>query len=386
MALTLTEQIKTAIDSAKNILVVFRNDPLGDGAAGACALAEVLEKLGKQVEVVGSGELGQAPGLNFLSYAPKIKSRLDQANKLIINVDLAESEVGGLSYELKNGQLFIYITARGAPLTRRQVRAAAGQWPYDLIFVLDCPDLESLGDFYDLRRDLFSKALIINIDHHAANENFGQINLVDLKAAATCEIIFDLLSFLCQDKITGECGTALLCGLLSKTRNFKAPGVSAQTLSKASELLALGARREEIVKHLFANRSVATLKLWGLALARLKSQPEFGLVSLALRAEDFLQTGTAERDLLGMIEELISQSPAAKIVAVFYESSRGGGEHIIKALVHTHDHYDAKILTKAFAPSGSRNLARFNLTNISLAVAESQVTGSVRNILQTLYF
>jgi phosphoesterase RecJ-like protein len=384
MALNSTEQIKTVIQQAKNILVLFHGQQSLDGAAAAIGLAEILEKLGKQVEVA-SDNWDSANGLKFLPPAAKIKPRLNQAQKLIVSIDLSEAKIDNLSYDLKDGQLFIYVTPAAGRLAREQVKTATSPWLYDLIFVLDCPDLESLGALYRSNQDLFSRVPVINIDHQAVNENFGQINLVDLKAAAVCEIIFDLLHSCYPEKISSDCATALLTGIIVKTKSFKTFNVNAQTLTKASQLLSFGARREEIIQHLFANRSVATLKLWGLALSRLRSEPDSNLLWLAVRAEDFLETETSAEDLPDLIEELISQSPAAKIVAILYESVGDNGARSVAVAVHTHDHYDAKILTKPFNPTGSKNSANFKLLNQNLAAAETQVISSIKQMLQTVY-
>ena len=137
--LNTVQQINSAVTEAKQILVVFKDSPARDGAAAACALADVLEGLGKRVEVVASN-WRQGGELKFLPAAGKINPQLSQSKKLIINVDLSEAEFGGLSYELQGSQLFIHVMPRGRPITNKQVRASNGRWPHDLVFVLDCPD------------------------------------------------------------------------------------------------------------------------------------------------------------------------------------------------------------------------------------------------------
>ena len=41
------------------------------------------------------------------------------------------------------------------------------------------------GNFYEVP--------VVNIDHHAENDNFGQLNIVDITASATSEVLADLL-------------------------------------------------------------------------------------------------------------------------------------------------------------------------------------------------
>src|SRR3989338_7800481 len=64
-----------------------------------------------------------------------------------------------------------------------------GEHNFDLVMVLDSGDLKFAG-FDTALSQLPNKPLIINIDHHATNQNFGQINLVQTQASATTEILY----------------------------------------------------------------------------------------------------------------------------------------------------------------------------------------------------
>ena len=54
--------------------------------------------------------------------------------------------------------------------------------------------LESInnGETYHNNTGFFNKTPIINIDHKSENEQFGNINLIDITASTTAEIIFSL--------------------------------------------------------------------------------------------------------------------------------------------------------------------------------------------------
>ena len=54
---------------------------------------------------------------------------------------------------------------------------------YDAVFVVDCGNLDRVGDG---REVIAHKGLLINIDHHEANEAFGQINIVDEQRLVDC--------------------------------------------------------------------------------------------------------------------------------------------------------------------------------------------------------
>ena len=59
--------------------------------------------------------------------------------------------------------------------------------------VLGSPDKESLGKVYEENPDIFYEVPVVNIDNHAENDNFGQLNIVDITSSSTSEIVADML-------------------------------------------------------------------------------------------------------------------------------------------------------------------------------------------------
>ncbi|HEV8269284.1 MAG TPA: DHH family phosphoesterase, partial [Thermoanaerobaculia bacterium] len=70
--------------------------------------------------------------------------------------------------------------------------ALPADWPdaYDAAFAMECPEPDRIG--FPLLAPS-SRAVVVNVDHHPGNTNHGNVNLVDLPAAATGEIVADLL-------------------------------------------------------------------------------------------------------------------------------------------------------------------------------------------------
>ena len=63
---------------------------------------------------------------------------------------------------------------------------------HDLVITVDVSDLRRLGPAY---KDVPTMGFpVLNIDHHVTNTGFGTVNLVRPEAAATAEIVFDLLT------------------------------------------------------------------------------------------------------------------------------------------------------------------------------------------------
>ena len=55
----------------------------------------------------------------------------------------------------------------------------------------DCPNPARLGGLLDGARG--PGARVLNIDHHADNRRYGDVNWIDTRAAATGEMVYDLI-------------------------------------------------------------------------------------------------------------------------------------------------------------------------------------------------
>lgn len=377
MALELNRQIEEAIKRSRHILLTFRPTTAGDGLSSALALGEVLQNLGKQVEIASDGYV---PPLvfSFLPNLKTVKPALSPLQKFIIKVDISKNKLESLSYDVKNDELFIYVTPRAGLINKEDIKTASTDLKFDLIFILGSPDLESLGKIYDNNTELFYRTPTINIDNNPANEHFGKINAVDITASSTTEIIFEMLQQIHPEQLKANLATMLLTGLIIKTQSFRAPNISARTLHNASLLVELGADREMIVRNLYRTRSINTLKLWGQALASLKHDSKRGLVWLSLTRDNFRGAGSTEKDLPEIIDELIANSPEAKIIVLLYETDDG-----IHGLVHTHPSLEAKLLVRPFDPQGSKNRVSISVSNQDLAGAEVAVVEQIKKILDS---
>jgi phosphoesterase RecJ-like protein len=81
-----------------------------------------------------------------------------------------------------------------------------------VVIFLDCGNIDRMPvDF--LRTD---GTKVINIDHHHDNTRFGTLNLVDVQASCTAEIVYDL-SGLLGVELTPEIANALYVALVTDT-------------------------------------------------------------------------------------------------------------------------------------------------------------------------
>lgn len=377
--LTLEQQIFERIKKSQNILITFNNRWNGDAVASALALSLFIKKMGKQCEIVAEKkELGDQ--FSFLPHYDSISRKIENLRKFIITLDTTNSAIEKVKYRNEGGFLEFIIYPKSGFFSHEHIKSRSGEFKYDLIITLDTPDLESLGNIYEKDTEFFYKVPIINIDHHSNNEEYGQINKIELTAIATAEIAFNLMKSYSETAVDENIATCLLAGIISKTKNYKTHNITPHALNVSSELITLGARREQIVSKLYRSRTLNVLKLWGQVLARLTSSSEDKLVWSVISAADFSKTGTSEDDLQEVIEELIINIPQSKVVVILYEKDLGEGKIGSNAIIYTMKNINALQLAKRWNPRGNRDLAKITMDK-SPQEAEAEIIKHIKEEL-----
>lgn len=377
MSLTTIQQIQEAIKNSNNVLITFKKIHSGDAVSSALALALILKKLRKQVDIICDNFV-LPPKYNFLPSTSEIQTQNSPLRKFIISLDISKTKIDEFSYDIAENKLNIFITPKSGYFNQSDVTTSSSEFKYDLIFVLDTSDLEMLGTIYDKNTEFFYNTPLINIDHEAENEHFGQINLVDLTATSTAEIIFDIFEKTAPETIDENIATCLLTGLISETKSFKSPQITPKSLNTVSKLIAVGARREQIIQNLYQTKSINTLKLWGKILSNINHDSNLNLVWSTIKNQDFHQTGTNENFLPEIFDDLMGSSPEAQIVTLIYENDKN-----IKSIIYTDKKINALNLTRTFKPVGSKNYAQLTLENIGLADAEQKIVNEIKKNLKT---
>ena len=374
----IARQFDEILKGSGSCLITFRKDSGPDAIGSALALARTMRERGQRAEIVADGFIAPK-SLSFLPDLSEIGSGFRKLQKFVISLDVSRAGIEDMSYDLVGDRLKIYVTPKSGQFAERDIAAESSDFRYDLIVCLDTPNYGSLGETFSRNADLFYRLPVVNIDADPANERFGNLNVVDISASSSAEVLYGLL------KATGcvpdgKTATCLLTGMIAKTRSFRTPQVTPNTLNAASELIAAGAERELIVRSLYRNRSLQTLKLWGRALSRLKHDPNIRFAWTLLVRQDFIHAGANDDFLPDVMEELMSNSPEAEICGVLYEQARtpDGKPAGICALIRSDDGGDAAKLTAGLRPEGNDRLARICFPTQDLIEAE-------RAVLETVY-
>jgi len=373
MELNPKQQITDLIRKSKNILLLTHRNPDGDGIGAELSLLLAFRKLQKEVTAVAEGEVSDS--YKFLSAIEHISDKLEHSRDFIISVNTKDTQVGNLGYKIKGDKLNIVITPSKGNFTPEHVSFDAGKHPYDLIIVLDTPDIEQLGELYDENANLFYEVPVINIDHHVSNEQFGKVNLVDITATSTCEIVLALLESLGGDTpiLDEEIATALLMGIITDTGSFQNANTTPKSLTVAAQLVAAGARQQDIIKNIYKTKPLSTLRLWGRILAGIREDRDHKFVWSVAAARDLDQCGARENEISGAIDELMVAAPNAEIIFLLSEREAG-----IFGSVRTAKEVDASEVAGLFGGGGHKQAAGFNISEMGLAEAERHVLDKIR--------
>ena len=353
------EQAVELIGRSKNILIATREHASMDSIASVLAIGLVLKKLNKTFDAVIPGfDAKELP--SFLPRGVELRPTIGAMRAFHLSIDVSKTPLSELMYDVKEGKLDITIVPKQGEWSETDVKLRPGSDRYDLVIAVDAPDLASLGDLFRNKADFLYRTTVINIDCSASNEYWGQVNLVDLNAVATSEVVCNFLSRWNKQHVDADIATSVLTGMIARTRSFRSSNVTPKTLRLSSELVALGARRGDIVQGLWRNQSIPTLKLWGRILSRLEQDRESGLVHAIISESDFIESGARKEALEGVVDELIAYAPEAKVVLLIEQTREGLFAH-----VHAQAPLNAAELVRPFGGTGSRDRAHFTFEGTS---------------------
>ena len=378
--LTPKQQLTELVKNSQSILIVAHHNPDGDAVGSALALKLGLEKLGKEVTVSASGELGES--LSFLPQFDILRQEPNLHKDLLLVLDESQAKIGNISLKrISDNKLIVVVTPKDGTLTPANVRIEEGTFNTDLIICVDCANLDRVGPLYEDNSNLFYEVPVVNIDHHASNTNFGKVNIVDLTASSTAEILVSLLETLGKD-ITGmidaDIATCLLTGVTTDTGSFQNANTTPKSLTVAAQLVAAGGRQQEIIKHIFRTRSLSTLRLWGRALSYIKEDTSLKFAWSTLTKADFVAAQAAQEESSGVIDELLKTAQGMDFVLLLSERDNGvhGSFRSINATS------DVSKLATHFAGGGHPQAAAFFLPGVTLKDREQDIINKIRDFLR----
>ena len=297
-------QAKRMIDGAQKILLIAHKKPDGDTLGSVCALYIALKNMGKQVQMACIDDVPE----RFLF--------LPEVNRMIKEFNFRE---------------------------------------FDLLIVMDA-GASYMTRYHEIYPDIFKGDVpVINIDHHASNDNFGTCNIVDSGSASATVILFKFFEF-CEIPVNSQIATSLLTGIYNDTGGLMHSNTNLEVFEIAGNLVERGGRVNTVARNLFRNTTVSTLKIWGRALENARTNDE-GVTVSVITWRDFEECGASGDEISGVVD-LLNSVPGAKYVCLLNEDKNGK----IKGSFRTQrDDVDLSELASQFGGGGHKKAAGFSM-------------------------
>lgn len=191
------------------------------------------------------------------------------------------------------------------------VKPFNGSKNYDCLFALDCGDPERLGKC----KEHISKAkAVINIDHHISNYMYGTVNILEIKASSTGEMLYDIFADN-NYEINKDTALCLYTSILTDTGGFKYSNTTSNTLKVAGNLIDTGIDFSEIYSIIYDRKSIEQVKLMSRVISTLDMALDNRVALLSLFPNMLKECGAKEEDASEFIN--ISRDIDGVEVAVF---------------------------------------------------------------------
>jgi phosphoesterase RecJ-like protein len=247
--------------------------PDGDGLGSQLALADALERQGKQVRLV------------ITSRMPARYEFLDRAGRI-----------------------------------ERFTPPGTAWQDAEAVIVLDTGTWKQLDEFGPFLARLTVPKVVI--DHHQTQDNLGALRLVDTTAEATGRLVYEAILAL-NGEVPEAAADLLFAAVAMDTGWFRHANTTAATFDLAAGLVRAGAKPEALYEQLFEQNTLGRSKLMGLVLERLQVTAEGRVAYTEIHREDYARTGALPPDS----EDLVNYTrnlAGVQVGLLFMEQPRGG--------------------------------------------------------------
>jgi phosphoesterase RecJ-like protein len=199
---------------------------------------------------------------------------------------------------------------------------------------------------------------VINIDHHHDNTRFGDLNLVDVEASCTAEIVYGLAKGL-GATITPEMAAALYVGLITDTGKFMYENTTAHTHRVAADLIDAGVDVDDTYRRLYEHVPLEKLRLVARALGSIEQHCDGRLVTSYITSADYAATGAGEEMTEGVIDHLRSIE-GTKVAAVVRDLGERGRAARKVSLRSSEGDVDVSVIARKNGGGGHKRAAGFS--------------------------
>ena len=243
---------------------------------------------------------------------------------------------------------------------------------FDMAIVLDCPNLKRAhSDFWDYFRNAKVK---VEIDHHTKNDMFGDYNVVNHVAPATCQILVSSFEYL-GIEITKEIGTCLLTGIITDTNGFRNTNVTTESFEFGSWALENGLNLPQIYKQAMLTMTKSKFEAEKLAMNRLEFFADGKIAFTYMSTDDDIQLNVKPGERDGIVE--IGRGIEGVEVSIFlYEKEKGW-----KVSLRSNEYVNVADVCFTFGGGGHIKAAGANM-NMTFEEAKKAIISEVERHLK----
>ena len=218
-----------------------------------------------------------------------------------------------------------------------------------VMITFDCGSMDRLGDLAEAARHA---GTLIVLDHHATNDNYGSINVVDPEAASTASVVRDLARRLGWP-LNRDAAMCLYTGLVTDTGRFQYTNTTPEVFALAEELAAFDLPLAAITRQLFEHHRFAYLKMVGACLARAELDTELDFVVTWITNFDLDGFDVDVDETEGLID-LVRRTAEADVSCVCKETEQG-----IRVSLRSINDTDVAAIAAKWGGGGHRHAAGF---------------------------
>ena len=243
---------------------------------------------------------------------------------------------------------------------------------FDCVIATDCANFERLGRAGECARH---RKILINIDHHATNPRYGDVNWVSPREPSTGELIYRLLK-VARWPITRPIADQLFTAISTDTGSFQYPNTRPGTFHAGAELVARGANLAKICDEVYQSYPVSRARLLKHVYSKFRLADHERIAWLWLKKKDFTRTGAESDDTEGLIDHIRAIEPV--VVACVFEEIEPGLTRI--SLRSKSDKVNVSEICGQFGGGGHPAAAGARIPGTPLAV-QRKVIAAVKRAL-----
>jgi len=235
------------------------------------------------------------------------------------------------------------------------------------VIIVDSGNRERIGEVEKL---IANGARVANLDHHISNSKFGDLKFVDVDAAASGELLFNLFTAM-KLEITSTMATNMLAGLLTDTGRFRHSNTSPLALRVAANLVELGASLSQLTEQLYFTIPAHDIKSTAQILSTLELHAN-GQISTMFVSHDYVVEDPDNLVDLGRAIEGVE-------VAVLFSEMK---DERIRVSLRSKSKVNVSAIAESFGGGGHERAAGFRMYG-TLKSVQARLLPSLISALET---